>query len=301
MNSEGDKPLVSDSRGGDVAKPRDISSNGWRDILLSVKNAVSEDRLSLIAAGVGFFAFLSIFPALTALLSVYGLVSDPSQVARHIGSLQGTIPASTLQLIQKQMSSITQGAGSSLGVALVFSVLIAIYSASKGVGAMVTALNIALDERDNRGLVKHKALILLYTLAAIGFALIMLGVIGLTTYLQHLGLPDWLDIVIQIARWVILLTLMMVAVTALYALTPSRPRPPIRRVAPGAILATIIWLMASIAFSFYITHFGSYNKTYGSLTAIVVMMLWFWISAFVILLGAELNATLQSRLRNKSE
>lgn len=301
MSQEGGKQSASGSRGRDSAEPTHARASRWRDIFLSFKDAISEDRLSLIAAGVGFFAFLSIFPALTALLSVYGLVADPSQVAHHVGALWGTIPPSALQLIQKQMSSITQSSGSSLGIALVASVLVAIYSASKGMGAMVSALNIAFDEREDRGFVKRKALILLYTLAAICFAAIMLGVIGFTTYLQHLGLPSWLDTVIQIVSWVILLALMIVAVSALYALSPSRPRPPIRRVLPGAILATFVWLIASLAFSFYITHFGNYNPTYGSLTAIVVLMLWFWISAFVILLGAEVNAALQSRLRTESE
>lgn len=297
---EGNRPAPG-SLGRDATKPGQTHAGRWRDILLSVKDAVGRHRLSLIAGGVGFFAFLAIFPALTALLSVYGLVADPSQVAHHVDSLVGTIPPSALQLIRKQMSSIAQSPGSSLGIALVASVLIAIYSASQGMGAMISALNIALDERKNSGFIKHKALILLYTLAAICFAVIMLSVIGLTAYLQHLGLPSWLDTVIQIVLWIILLAMMIVVVTALYALTPGRPHAPVRRVAPGAILATIIWLIAYIAFSFYITHFGSYNKTYGLLTAIPALMLWLWFSAFVILLGAEVNAALQSAPRTGSE
>lgn len=292
MNQKHRNESVPGSRGA-ASPDLDMSAGRWRDILMAIKNASSQDRLSLIAAGVSFFGFLSIFPALTALLSVYGLVSDPSEVAHQLGSLQGTLPSSALQLIQRQMSSIAQSTGSSLGVALVASVLVAIYSASKGMGAMVSALNIAFDKSESRGVIKHKALTLLYTLAAIGFAVIMLGLIGLTAYLQHRVPSAWLDVVIKIVSWAILLTLMTVAVTALYALTPSRSRPSLRQVAPGAILATLMWLIASLSFNFFLTHFKSYNPTYGSITGIVVLMLWFWISAFVILLGAEVNAVLQ--------
>ena len=263
--------------------------------MLNLKQAVAADRLSLIAAGVGFFVFLSIFPALTALLSVYGLVSDPAQVAQHINSLQTTLPPSTLQLIQKQMASITEGSGSSLGFALVASILVAIYSASKGMGAMVSALNIAVDQSENRGFIKLKAFTLLYTLVAICFAVVMLGLIGLSMYLQHLGLPDWLNTTIGIVSWLVRLALMIAAVVALYGLTPDRPHPPLRQVVPGATLATISWLIASLAFSFYLAHFNDYNKAYGSLAAIVVLLLWLWITAFVVLLGAEVNGVLYGR------
>lgn len=295
MSQRRDNRPEPDTRREDAAETDDRSSRGWRPTLLSLKDAVAEDRLSLIAAGVAFFVFLAIFPALTALLSIYGLVSDPAQVAQHISSLQGTLPPSTLELLQKQMSSITQGSGSSLGFALVASILVALYSASKGMGAMLSALNIAFNQSENRGFIKLKAFTLLYTLVAICFAIIMLGVIGLSMYLQTLGLPHWLDMAIQIVSWLIRLALMIAAVIALYALTPNRPRPPLRQVIPGATLATISWLIVSLGFSFYITHFNSYNKAYGSLAAIVVLLLWLWISAFVVLLGAEVNAVLYGR------
>ncbi len=288
------------ARGREASKPTKIPRSGWRDVLIRVKNQISEDTLSLVAAGVSFYAFLSIFPAITALLSIYGMLADPSQVAQQIGSLSGTVPPSALQIIQKQMSSIAQGSGSALSISLIVSILIAIYSASKGMSALITSLNIAYDEDEKRGFIKLKFVTLLFTFGAVCFVLIMLGVIGLPSYLQHTGLPTWLNTVIRVVRWIIMLVLMAVALAVVFAFAPSRDRPRMQWVSPGAILATVVWLIASIGFSFYITNFGSYNKTYGSAAAIVILMMWFWISVYVILIGAELNAELEAQTRRDS-
>jgi membrane protein len=254
----------------------------------------------LVAAGVSFYAFLSIFPAITALFSIYSMIADPSQIAHQMGSFKGAVPSSALQLIQKQLSSIAHGSGSSLSIGLAVSILLAIYSASKGVGALIASLNIAYGEEEGRGFIKLKSLTLLFTFAAVIFVVVMLGVIGLPSYLRHTGMPGWLNEAIRIVRWIIMLGLMTVALAVVYSFAPNRSRPQVQWVSPGAILATVFWLIASIGFSFYITHFGSYNKTYGSAAAIVILMMWFWISAFVILLGAELNAELESQTRKDS-
>jgi membrane protein len=184
-----------------------------------------------------------------------------------------------------------------LGISLIVSILLALYSASKGAGALIKALNIAYDEDEKRGFIKLTGLTLLMTLASVLFVIVMFVVIGLPTYLAHIGLPGWLDAVIRVIRWLIVLVLVMVAFALIYALAPSRNQPKIRWASPGAIIATVVWLIASIAFSFYISHFSSYNKTYGSTAAIVILMLWFWISALVVLIGAEINAEMEGQTR----
>jgi membrane protein len=214
-----------------------------------------------------------------------------------MGSLQGTVPSSAMQIIQKQMRSIAHGSHSALGISLIVSILIALYSASKGAGALIKALNIVYDEDEKRGFIKLTGLTLLMTLASILFVIVMFVVIGLPTYLAHVGLPAWLDAAIRVVRWLIVLVLMMVAFAIIYALVPSRKWPKLQWTTPGAIVATVVWLIASIAFSFYIGHFSSYNKTYGSTAAIVILMLWFWISALVVLIGAEINAELEGQTR----
>lgn len=289
-----------DERGRDVDDPRHMPSTGWRDVLLRVKTEIGRDTLSLVAAGVAFYAFLSIFPAITALISIYGLVADPTQVATQVGSLQGTVPPSALQMLQKQMTAVASPSGSALGIGLVVSLLLAIYSSSKGVGALITALNVAYDEEEERGFIKLKAITLGFTLGAIILVVVMLFVIGLPSYLGQLGLPAWLDIIIRVARWVIMLGIMVVALALLYAFAPSRESPAMRWISPGAICATILWLVASIAFSFYIGHFSNYNKTYGSAAAIVILMTWFWLSIFFVLIGAEINAELEGQTRRDS-
>lgn len=287
-------------RGRDAEDPRQIPAKGWRDVLFRVKSEIGSDTLSLVAAGVAFYAFLSIFPAITALISIYGLVADPTQVANQVGSLQGTVPPSALQMIQKQMSAVASPSGSALGIGLAISLALALYSSSKGVGALITALNVAYDEDEERGFIKLKATTLAFTVGAVLFVIVMLFVISLPAYLGQLGLPVWLVVVIRIARWVVMLGFMVVALAVIYAFAPSRERPAIRWASAGAIFATVIWIIASVAFSFYIGHFSSYNKSYGSAAAIVILMTWFWISIFLILIGAEINAELEGQTRRDS-
>jgi membrane protein len=265
----------------------------WRDVLLRIKDGFSYETLSLTAAGVAFFAFLSLFPAITALLSIYGLVAQPSQATQPLGSLPGALPAPAIQVIQKQMHSIAQGPNSTLGISLIASIVVALYSASKGARALVSALNIAYDEVETRGFIRITSITLLLTLASIALIIILFFVIGLPGYLPVAGLPTWLDTAISVICWLLALALVSVALAVIYAWVPNRARPRIQWVTPGALVATLAWLLASLAFSFYISHFSSYNKIYGSTAAIVILMLWFWVSALVTLIGAEINAALE--------
>ncbi|HET7314392.1 YihY/virulence factor BrkB family protein [Salinisphaera sp.] len=289
-----------EARGREAARPRQMPMRGWRDALFRVKDQIGERALSLVAAGVAFYSFLSLFPALVALLSIYGLIASPRHVAGQMNQLQGAVPASALHLVQSQIAQLTRTDHATLGISLVVSVLIALYSASKGAGAMISALNIAYGEIEKRGFFKLQGITLLLTFSGIVFFILMLGAIGLTAYLNQIALPGWLTIIIRVVRWLIVLAMMTAALAVLLAWAPSRRRPKFQWVTPGAVFATVLWLLASIAFSFYIGHFGSYNKTYGSAAAIVILMTWFWLSAFFVLVGAGINGELERQTRRDS-
>jgi len=293
------KPDAADLRGRGATSPWKIPWRGWRDACLRVKNQIGKDNISLISAGVSFYAFMALFPAITALLSIYGLIVAPAQMAQQLDTLRGTIPSSTMQMIQKQMTHIA-ASHSALGIGLIISVVLALYYASQGVGALIASLNIAYNEKEKRGFIKLYLVTFAATLAAVVFVVLMLVVIGLPGYLQHAGLPAWLTVLVRVGRWILTLGLMGATFVAIYVFAPSRDRPQIQWVSPGAIFATVVGVCASIAFSYYIAHFGSYNKMYGSVAAIVILMLWFWISTFVALIGAELNSELERQTRRGS-
>lgn len=285
-------------RGRTATRPTEVPKAGWRDVLLRVKDDITNDTLTLVAAGVAFYALLAIFPAITAAVSIYGLVADPSQIQQQLSSLQGFLPPNAMQVVQSQLKSVASSSGSALTIGLAVSILISVYSASKGIAAMITALNIVYDEEESRGFIKLKAITLLLTLASIVFALVAMGVvIALPPLLNSFGLPNWLQIVVRAVRWLIMAALVAGAMAAMYRLAPSRNRPGWRWVSGGAVLGTVIWIIGSIGFSIYVSNFGSFNKTYGSAAAIVILMLWFWLSAFVVLLGAEVNSELERQTR----
>lgn len=268
-------------------------AKGWHDALLRIKESISRDALSLMAAGVAFYAFLSLFPTITALLSIYGLMADPSHATHQLSTMPGALPGPAIQIIQKQMHTIAQGSNSTLSISLIVSIVLAAYSASKGISALISALNIVYDKDETRGFIKRTGLTLALTLASIMFAALMLLVISLPGYLPLAGLPTWLNAAISVVCWLIVLMLAIMTLATIYAVAPNRDRPQIQWATPGAIVATLVWLVASIAFSFYISHFSSYNKIYGSTAAIVILMMWFWVSAFVVLIGAEINSELE--------
>lgn len=289
-----------EARGRSAEGPTEIPARGLWEVLKRVLANISEDSLSLIAAGVSFYVFLSLFPAITALLSVYGIIADPAQISRETASFGNNIPPAAMQIVTKQMSAVAGSSGSALSVGFGISLVLAIYYASGGMGALISALNIVYGEHEKRGFIRLKLVTLGLTFAMGLFTILMLAVIGMPAYLQFLNLPGWFDVTIRIVCWIVMLIAMVVGLSAIYAVASSRRSPKKRWVTPGSVVATLGWLIVSIAFSFYIDHFGNYNKTYGSIAAIIILMLWFWISVFVVLLGGELNAELERQTRKDS-
>jgi membrane protein len=289
----GTRSVPSEARlpGVHAEKPTQIPAKGWVQI---VKRAWAEnkaDHMPIIGAGVAFFGFLAILPTLTATISLYGLVASPETVARQIQSLSEQLPQDTSSLISQQLTTITSHSGGSLTVSLIISILAALWSASGGVSNLITAVNIAYDEVETRSFIKLRLLSLALTLGAIVFVLITFALVAVVpVVLDALPLGVVGTILAQVIRWVLLLGVMAVALSVLYRVAPDRDAPKFQWVSLGSIVVTVTWAAVSLVFSFYVDHFGSYDKIYGAIAGVIVLMLWLHLTVYLVLLGAEINA-----------
>ena len=277
--------------GVDADKPTEIPARGWVQILKRAWAENSADNMSIIGGGVAFFGFLAIFPTLIAAISLYGLVASPATVQEQVNSLQGTVPQAVLDIIDDQLTSLTEAGSGALSVSLIISILAALWSASGGVNNLITAVNLAYDEVETRNFIKLRGLSLLLTLGAIVFVLITITLVAVTpVVLDSLPLGIVGTILAQVVRWVLLLGLMAGALSILYRVAPDRDAPKFRWVSLGSAVVTLAWIVVSVAFSFYVSNFGSYSATYGAVAGVVVLMLWLQLTVFLVLLGAEINA-----------
>ena len=288
-------------RGRDADAPTQIPPQGWKDVMARTKKEVKQDRVPMLSAAVAFYSLLAIVPAMVAIVSLYGLLADPSDIERQIGDWLGSAPQEVRELIAVQLTSITENAGTAAGIGVVIGILVALWSASSGMGHLVEAINIAYDEEETRGWVKRRLLAILLTLGATIFIVVAVGLIAiLPAALADTGLGTAARVVAGIVRWLVLLVGMVAALSVLYRYGPDRDDPKWRWASPGAIAATIIWLLASVLFSVYTANFAKYNETYGTLGAVVVVMLWLFLTALAVIVGAELNAELERQTRRDS-
>jgi membrane protein len=247
--------------------------------------------MPIIAGGVAFFGFLSIFPALIALISIYGLVASPETVAQQVEDISAQLPSEASQLIEEQLTAIVTNSGSALSISLVVSILAALWSASGGVGNLVTAVNIAYDEVEARNVVKLKLLSLALTLGAIAFVLVTFGLLAVVpSLIEALPLGVVGTVLAQIARWVLLLAVFAGSLAVLYRIAPDRDAPRFSWVSLGAVVVTVIWAAVSVGFALYVDNFGSYDKTYGAIAGVIILMLWLYLTCYLVLLGAEINS-----------
>ena len=272
-------------------KPTDIPWRGWKQI---VKRAWAEnkaDNMPIIAGGVAFFGFLSLFPALIALLSLYGLVATPETVAQQVDDLSAQLPESAAQIIEDQLNAIVANSGSALTFGLIVSILAALWSASGGVGNLITAVNLAYDEVETRNFVKLKLMSLGLVLGSIVFVMITFGLVAVVpAVLDALPLGVVGTILAQVVRWVLLLAVFAGALAVLYRVAPDRDAPRFSWVSLGAVVVTVVWAIVSVGFSLYVDNFGSYDKTYGAIAGVIVLMLWLYLTCYLVLLGAEINS-----------
>ncbi len=294
-NEQRDTPATNSGNGSppglQADRPTEIPARGWRQVLARGWKEAQSDQVPLLAGGVAFFGFLALFPGLIATVLIYGLVVDPATVQEQVASLGDALPAQARDLLTEQLQTLASTSSSALGIGVVISVVLALWSASGGIGNLITAINTAYDEEEDRGFIKRKLLALKLTLASVAFLLVVITLVAVApAVLDSLvgsGPIRWL---LEAVRWALLLALIMAALAVLYRTSPARDAPKMRWVSVGAGVATLLWIAASVGFSIYVDNFSSYGKTYGALAGVVVLLLWLWISAYAVLLGAEINA-----------
>jgi membrane protein len=278
-------------------RPRRLGARDWKEVLLRVKEQVRSDNVGITAAGMAFYFMLSIVPSLLAAVSIYGLVSDPAEVQQQIGEVSEVVPGDALNIVQDQLRELVSSSENGLSLGLVGSVLLALWSASKGAKSMIRGINIAYDEPETRSSWRVQTLALAFTFGFILFGIVSLSLIAFFPWMfEQLPLGPFGKLMATFVPWVLLLGAVVIALGVAYRYAPAKRVPCRQCVWWGAGVASVLWLAASMGFSWYAGSFGSFNETYGSLAGIVVLLFWLDISAFVILLGAELASEIEEQL-----
>ncbi len=264
----------------------------------AVYTGIDRNHLGIVASGVGFYAFLSIFPALISLISLYGLVVDPHQARQQIESLGSMMPDEALAIIQGRIDNLLSTSQASLSLGTSIGVLISMWSANKGTKYLFTGLEIAYGATNSRHFIKQNLITLGFTFAAIITMIItMVLVMVFPALMDVLHLPERIESLVAWLRWPLLLAIVVGMKVMIYRFAPDRSTPSFRLALPGAILSTVLWLLVSWGFSFYVSNFGDYGAMYGALSAVVVLLLWLDLTSFIILLGAQLNAVVEEFVR----
>jgi membrane protein len=274
--------------------PSDIPWRGWLQVMRRTYLEIISDRISLVAAGCAFYATLALFPAITMLISVYGLAFDPTTVEPQLQVVRELLPPAAFTLIADRVHALVSQEKATLGFSLLVSTAIALWSSSTGTKAMLSALNMAYEERERRNFLRFQATGLIMTLCGIlGAVLALVILVFLPVAIEFFGLDAYATAVVRTASFAMLIVFVIASLSLLYYFGPSRRSAKWHWVTPGSLIATLLWLFASILFSLYVGHIASYDTSYGPLGAIAGVMMWFWVSAYAVLLGAELNAELE--------
>ncbi len=281
-------------RGRHADTPAEIPARGWKDILWRTYEEFGKDRILSVAAGVTYYALLAVFPAIAALVSIYGLFADPATIRDHLTTMSGVLPGGALEIIGDQVGRISSKGGGALGFGFIIGLAISLWSANAGMKAVFDALNIVNDEEEKRSFIHLNLLSLSFTLGAIVFILFALGsIVVLPIVFNFVGLGSQTEWILAIARWPVLLVGVIFALSLVYRFGPSRDKAEWRWVTPGGVVAAVLWLAVSMLFSWYVSSFGNYNETYGSLGAVIGFMTWIWLTTVIVLLGAEINAEME--------
>lgn len=290
MDTESGKPVES-GQGHHAQKPTEITRQGWWAILKRVKQQTDDDQIPIVSAGIAFYFFLAIFPLLAAVVSIYGLVVTPESAEQQISQMAGSLPEEAHDAISEIARNAASNSDSTLGWATALSILVSIWSANKGTKALVTGLNIAYDEDENRGFIRKIVITLGLTLGAFVAGILMLVLVaGIPAISGMLNLPETMMTVIGYARWLVIALIITVVLGLLYKWAPDRDPANWKWVSPGSIVAAVLWLVGSGLFSLYVENFGKMSQSYGSFATVVTLMLWLFLTAFIILLGAEINS-----------
>ncbi|MCQ8784189.1 YihY/virulence factor BrkB family protein [Mangrovibrevibacter kandeliae] len=281
-------------RGRDAALPSQIPWKGWKDILYRIYLSFFEDRVMLIAAGATFYLLLALFPALAVFVSLYGFVSDPVTIRDHIAFIGQFLPPAGTELLQGQLETLTSQDPASLSLGFLTGLLFSLWSANNGIKTLFEAMNVAYGEQEERSFLKLNAVAFCFTLGAVLLGIFMIAIIGVVPIVMNLlGLQSLTDWLIAAMRWPVAFALIVGAIAFVYRFGPSRNRARWSWVILGAIMTTLVWLVVSAGFTWYLGNFANYNATYGSLGAVVGFMMWVWISSLIFIIGAEVNAEME--------
>jgi membrane protein len=281
-------------RGRFSSNPLQIPSAGWKDILWRTYLRSGEDRLLATAAGVVFFGLLAVFPAITALVSSYGLFANASTIGANLQTLALMLPEGSFQIVQDQIARVLDKGNTALGATFLFGLGLAIWSANAGVKAVIDALNVVYEEREKRSFVRLNLLSLAFTCGGIAALLLMVGaVVAVPLALDHVGLAPESQLIVSLARWPLLFAILLAALGVLYRFGPSRRPAQWQWLSVGTVAAAVLWIAGSALLSWYLSNFGNYSATYGSLGAAIGLMMWMWMSAIIVLCGAELNSEIE--------
>ncbi|MGE5563347.1 MAG: YihY/virulence factor BrkB family protein [Bacillota bacterium] len=281
--------------GRTATSPLQIPARGWKQVALRTWKQSSEDNVGLVAAGVAFYGFLALVPLLGAIVLTYGIVADPQTVVSNVKSLTSLVPKDAAKLIGDQLLGVVQTSGGKKGLGLALAIGVALFGARNAAGSIITALNIAYEEEEKRSFLKVNLLSLAITAAAVLMAVLALIAIAALGYLEKLfpHMPGAVLTLGKVLSYVVLVLGAAAGAATLYRYGPDRQRAKWEWITPGSIFAAVAWVLLTLGFGFYVAHFGNYNKTYGSLATVVILVTWMYLSAYVFLFGAELNSELE--------
>lgn len=282
------------NRGRDAGSPSEIPAKGWKDILLRVYANISKHRVLALAAGITYYSILAIFPAIAAVVAMYGLFSDPTTIIKHLDQASGFLPGGAIDVARDQLTRVASKGSHTLGWTFVIGLAASLWSANAAMKALFDTLNIVHGEEEKRSFVRLNAVSLGFTLGGVAFILVALGsIVLIPVLLKYVGLSNAADLLMRIGRWPAMYLILTFALAVIYRYGPSRETAQWRWITWGSALAALLWIAVSGLFSWYAASFGKFNETYGSLGAVIGFMTWLWLSAIVVLLGAEIDAEME--------
>jgi membrane protein len=286
------------SHGREARRPEEIPKAGWRDIFGRLWKAIGRDNVSLVSAGLAMYALLSVFPSLAALVSIYGIFSSPDDVIKDMNAFVGILPPGTWDILATQLKDVASHAGGTLTATAGVALLVSLWSARSGMASLMTATNIAYSEREKRSFIHQILVSLAFTGAAIlGFLTMLLLGLALPIVLETVGFSASATVVVGALRWLLLWLVAVAGLALIYRYAPARTRAKWRWVTWGSVVAATLWLVGSLLFAVYVRMFAAYGKTYGALGGAIALQMWFYLSSFTVLLGAEINAEMERQTR----
>tara|TARA_R100000027_G_scaffold35774_2_gene26274 strand:+ start:269 stop:1237 length:969 start_codon:yes stop_codon:yes gene_type:complete len=301
MSKPEDRQEHSSKRGREAESPRSLPLRGWLDIGKRVFRNIGKKNLPIVAGGVALYWFLALFPLFIALFSVYGLVADPSQVEQQVDQFASALPDSAQEFLGNEMERLAGHSLEALGWGAILGIGIAIWSSARGVKGMMQSLNVVYEEKEERGIIKNNLVAMCLTAVILLLIVLAVGlIVALPIFLQMIGLGGFVVVVIQLVKWPILFCLVISVLGILYRWAPCRRSAEWKWITPGAMAASVLWIVGSVAFSFFVQNFGNYANTYGSLAAVIILILWFHLTAFIVLLGGVINGEMEMQTRHDS-